>query len=149
MKSLFKFLLRLARCSSGSALVEMTIIVPVAITLMVGGIDFGWWVSTQATGSKAVRNAARYLGSLPASDCNAGIANAQNLAVYGTLTAQPGNELIPNWQTSSVIVTCPATQSSVTVFATFPYKPFITVFLPLPSTIQLSTQHVEPQVGGA
>jgi Flp pilus assembly protein TadG len=153
MKSLFKFLLRLARCSSGSALVEMAIIVPVTIALMIGGVDFGWWVSTQATGSKSVRDAARYLGSLPASDCNAATANAKNLAVYGSFTA--GTPLIPNWQPSDVTVTCPLTQSSVTVFATFPYKSIIVTsamalyFPALPSTFTLSTQHVEPQVGGA
>ena len=61
MRTLFKFLLQLARSSSGSALVEMTIIVPVAISLMAGGVDFGWALSTQATGSKSVRDAARYL----------------------------------------------------------------------------------------
>jgi Flp pilus assembly protein TadG len=148
MKSLFKFLLQLARCSSGSALAEMTIILPVAIALMAGGVDFGWWVSTQATGSKSLRDAARYLGSLPASDCNAATANAQNLAVYGSFTA--GTPLIPNWQPSNVTVTCPATLSSVTVSATFPYTPLILVkFLPIASTYTLSAQHVEPQVGGS
>ena len=44
----------------------MTIVVPVAISLMAGGVDFGLAFTTQATGSKSVRDAARYLGSLPA-----------------------------------------------------------------------------------
>ena len=63
MRSMFKFLLRFASCSSGSALVEMTIVVPVAISLMAGGVDFGLALSTQATGSKSVRDAARYLAN--------------------------------------------------------------------------------------
>jgi TadE-like protein len=85
MRSLVKYLLRFARCSSGNALVEMTIVVPVAISLMVGGVDFGLALTTQATASKSVRDAARYLGSLRASECTAQIAGAQNLAVYGNL----------------------------------------------------------------
>ena len=52
MRSLFKLLARVARCTSGSALVEMTIVVPVAISLMAGGVDFGMAFATLATGSK-------------------------------------------------------------------------------------------------
>src|SRR5450631_3669781 len=67
MKPLFEFFLRLAHCSSGSALVETAIVVPVAISLMAGAVDFGMALSTQTTLSKSVRNAARYMASLPTS----------------------------------------------------------------------------------
>src|SRR3974377_721518 len=134
MRSLFKFPLRLARCSSGSSLVEMTIILPVAISLMAGGVDFGWWVSTQATGSKSVRDAARYLATLPTSISvcsNAqAVTNAQSLAVYGKLGGVDGTDtpLVPGWQmnggtnnnvtiscSDSDPVSCPPVTSSVRV----------------------------------
>src|SRR5450759_2163819 len=131
MKSLFKFLLRLARCSSGSALVEMTIVIPVAISLMAGGVDFGLWVSTQATGSKSVRDAARYLATLPTSIsvCSNATAqaNAQSLAVYGKFGGVDGVDtpLVPGWQmnggtNNNVTVTCSG--SSVIVAAKFLYN---------------------------
>jgi Flp pilus assembly protein TadG len=133
----------------------MTIVVPVAISLMAGGVDFGWAFATQATGSKSVHDAARYLGTLPSSAvCGWGQANAQNLAVYGTLdvTGNPPS-LITNWQTSNVsIVTnpadCPTTQPfTVIVTATIPYTSIILAsFLPISSTFNLSTRHEEPQV---
>ena len=114
MKRLIDILLELARCTSGSALVEMTIVAPVAILLMVGAVDFGSALFTQATASKSVHDAARYLGSLSKSTvCNNPkwsfiLQKAQNLAVYGTLTAQAGTELIPGWSPNDVqvIVDC-------------------------------------------
>jgi Flp pilus assembly protein TadG len=150
MRSLVKYLLRFARCSSGNALVEMTIVVPVAISLMVGGVDFGLALTTQATASKSVRDAARYLGSLRASECTAQIASAQNLAVYGNL-AGTGNPLVPNWNASGgtnnqVNITC---GSAIIVSAKIPYTSIIgATFLPIESTYTLRTQHEEPQVGG-
>jgi len=151
MRSSLKYLLRLARCSSGSALVEMTIVVPVAISLMVGGVDFGLALSTQATAAKSVRDAARYLGSLRASDCTGQIASAQNLAVYGNF-AGTGNPLVPNWNPSggannNVNITCGAT---IIVSANIPYTSIMgATFLPIESTYTLRTQHEEPQVGGS
>ena len=160
MRSLFKFLLRFASCSSGSALVEMTIVVPVAISLMAGGVDFGLALSTQATGSKSVRDAARFLGSLrwaggvPCSWPTVGGVSAhdaaKHLAVYGQLTG--GTALIGGWTTSDVTVGCDSTTDpvTVTVSATFPYNSIIVAtFLPIASTYTLRTQHKEPQVGGS
>jgi Flp pilus assembly protein TadG len=151
MSSFFKFLLQLARCSSGNALIEMTIVVPVAISLTAGGVDFGMALTTQATAGKSVRDAARYLGSLRASECNGQIANAQNIAVYGNLTGT-GNALVPNWNANggannNVSITC---GSTIVVSAKIPYDSIIfTSFLPISSTLTLSTQHEEPQLGGS
>ena len=66
-------------------MVEMALIMPIMISLMVGGVDFGMAFSAHATMGKSVRNAARYLGSLPkAAACSSwAIANAKNLAVFG------------------------------------------------------------------
>lgn len=157
MRSLCKFLLRLARSSSGSAMVEMTIVVPVAISLMAGGVDFGWWVSTQATGSKSVRDAARYLATLPTSISvcanTQAVKNAQSLAVYGKFGGVDGVDtpLAPGWQmnggtNNNVAVSCSG--SSIIVTATFPYNSIIlTKFLPIAGTYTLTSQHEEVQVG--
>ena len=64
MKRLCDTLSELVRCKSGSALVEMTFVAPLAILLMVGAVDFGRALFTQATASKSVHDAARYLGGL-------------------------------------------------------------------------------------
>jgi hypothetical protein len=167
MRSLFKLLLRLARCSSGSALVEMTIIVPVAISLMAGGVDFGMALSTQATGSKSVRDAARYLASVPASAvCGWGLTNAQNLAVYGKLNptlnnADPSQNdapLITGWTIGTVTRPLPAGCTNpftvIQLQATFPYNsiflsPTLCTYLNFTCTnpFTLSAQHEEPWIG--
>ena len=78
MKSPIKFMLRLAGDSTGSALVEMTIVVPVAISMMAGVVDFGMAFATQATGGKSLRDAGRYLSTLPLSAaCGWGVANGE------------------------------------------------------------------------
>jgi hypothetical protein len=140
MKPVFKSFLRLAHCTSGSALVEMTLIAPIAIALMAGVVDFAMALANQATAGKSVRDAARYLASLPAvAICPGGVAgwgvtNAQNLAVYGTTS--PGSPLppplIPGWDTSHVQVTwstgctnSPPIPFNITVQATFSYNPII------------------------
>ena len=153
MKSLVRFFLRLARCSSGSAAVEMTIIVPMAVSLMAGGVDFGMALATQATGVKAVRDAARYLGTLPPSVvCGWGQTNAQNLAVYGNL-AGTGNPLITGWSTSNVTITtsptanCGAGYTTIIVTATIPYTSIILASMPIAGTINLSARHEEPSIG--
>jgi Flp pilus assembly protein TadG len=156
MKRLIDILSELARRTSGSALVEMTIITPLAILMMVGAVDFGWALFTQATASKSVHNAARYLGSLSKStvcdnpDWPKILQKAQNLAVYGTLTAQPGSEVIRGWSPSDVQTTVDCTRSppTITVTATVSHHSIIaTGFLPIPSIFTLSATHEERQVG--
>ena len=142
----------------------MTIILPIAISLMAGGVDLGWWVSTQATGSKSVRDAARYLASLPVSIdvCHNAYAqaNAQSLAVYGKFGGTDGIDtpLISGWQmnggvtitTSSCSTSCPAPWAGVSVCVTaqFPYTSMIVAsFIPIAGQYTLSAQHVEVQIG--
>src|SRR3974390_1049306 len=103
MNSMARYLSRVVRCTRGSATVEMALIMPIMISLMVGGVDFGMAFSAHATMGKSVRNAARYLGSLPkAAACSSwGIANAKNLAVFGKVG--PGADdsaLISGWRTN-------------------------------------------------
>jgi Flp pilus assembly protein TadG len=162
MNSLIKFFLRLAHCSSGSALIESAITIPLAISLMVGGVDFGLAFYTQAIGSKSVRDAARYLGSLPIEPTSLACEtwaqdNAKNLAVYGN-QAGVGSPLIPNWQVdgganNQVTITLSPSDCStpplITVTANFPYNTLmIAQFMPLGATVTLSARHEEQSVGG-
>jgi Flp pilus assembly protein TadG len=160
MKPLFEFFLRLAHCSSGSALVETAIVVPVAISLMAGAVDFGMALSTQTTLSKSVRNAARYMASLPTSRvdpatgnplavyCSSwAITNTKHLVVYGGFSTA-GNTLISDWTTNGGTVSVNCSTPVATVQAQFPYKSIIlSTFLPIASTITLSAKHEEAQVG--
>jgi Flp pilus assembly protein TadG len=159
MKPLFEFFLRLAHCSSGSALLEMTIVVPVAISLMAGSVDFGLALSAQTTLSKSVRDAARYMASLPTSRvdptgnplavyCSSwAIAKAKNLVVYGNFSTA-GKTLIPDWTTNGGTVSIDCSTPVTTVKAQVPYKSIIlATFLPIASTFTLSAQHGEAQVG--
>jgi Flp pilus assembly protein TadG len=155
MTSLVEFLFRLARCSSGSALVETAIILPIMISLMVGGVDFGMAFSAHATVGKSVRDAARYLGSLPpTAACSTwAIANAKNLAVFGKLSPGPDDSaLISGWQTdggtgNNVSVDC-STPSVVIVSAEAPYRTLMLgAVLPRIGTMTLSAQHEEQSIG--
>jgi hypothetical protein len=163
MKPVFKFFLRLVHCSSGSTLVEMTLIVPVVISLLAGAVDFSMALATQATGGKSVRDAARYVASLPlAAVCPGGVAgwgvsDAKNLAVYGTTS--PGNPLPPplisGWTTSDVdikwtsgCINSPPTQFNIKVTATFPYTSIILdKLIPIASTYTLYASHEEASIG--
>jgi Flp pilus assembly protein TadG len=149
-------------------MVEMTIVIPIAISLMAGGVDFGWWVSTQATGSKSVRDAARYLATLPTSISictNAqAVENAQSLAAYGKFGGVDGVDtpLVPGWQmnggtNNNVTVRCDTDPSTCPeapvvscpiVTAHFLYTSMILAsFLPVASQYTLTARHEEVQVG--
>jgi hypothetical protein len=122
---LFDLLLRFARCSSGSALVEATIVLPVAIILMAGGIEFGIAYSASSTADKSMRDATRYLARVPQSAvCGWGLNKAKNLAVYGN-TAGTGDPLIPNWSTSNITLAqpsdCTTSFSIIQLTATVPF----------------------------
>jgi Flp pilus assembly protein TadG len=155
MTSLVELLSRLARCSSGSVLVEATIYMPIAISLMVGGVDFGMAFSAQATVEKSVRDAARFLASLPIPPISAtrlgcstwAIAKAKNLAVYGNLSGT-GPALISGWQTggganNQVNVDC-SNADKILVSAKAPYTTLMLgAVLPGVGTFTLSAQHEE------
>ena len=151
MNSMARYLSRVVRCTSGSATVEMALIMPIMISLMVGGVDFGMAFSAHATMGKSVRNAARYLGSLPkAAACSSwAITNAKNLAVFGKVSPGAGDSaLVSGWRTNggtdnNVSVDC-STPSIVIVSAKTPYDILV---LPGAHTITLSTQHEEQLIG--
>jgi Flp pilus assembly protein TadG len=146
-------LARLARCSSGSALVEMTVVVPVAIALMVGVVDFGMVFSARATLGKSVRDAARYVAGLPTSACSTSSTFWANVYAQGLVT-----NVLPSATPTVTCSPCPSPltgSNCVTASATLSYNstilgPVIPGYLPaLPSTFNLSAQHQEVQVGGS
>jgi len=153
MRSLIKIFLRLGRCSSGGAIIESAITMPLAISLMVGVVDFGMGFQAWATGNKSVRDAARYLGSLSQGTAclTSAITNAKNLAVYGNI-AGSGSALVTGWQVNggtnnNVSVDC-STPGVVVVTANFPYNPLmLPAFMPFTGTVTLSARHEEDIVG--
>jgi Flp pilus assembly protein TadG len=155
MRSQLKMLVRLARCSSGSALVEMTFVVPIAIALMVGVVDFGMVFSARATLGKSVRDAARYVAGLPAGACSTSSTFWANSYANSLIT-----NVLPSATPSVTCSPCPSPpfrpdSNCVTASATLSYNSIIRAgaisgYLPaLPSTFNLSAQHQEVQVGGS
>jgi Flp pilus assembly protein TadG len=154
MKSLSHFLLRLARCTLGSSLVEMTLVVPLIIALMVGVVDFGMAFSVRATLGKSVRDAARYVAGLPISACSTSSTFWANVYAQSLVT-----NVLPSAIANVTCSACPSPSLSgsncVTASATFSYNSIIlsgaiSGYLPaLPSTFNWSAQHQEVQVGGS
>src|SRR5262245_5506732 len=113
-------LVQLARCTSAAASLEAALMMPLAISLMAGGTDFGRAYSVASTADKSMRAAARYLARMPCDAaalgactsataiCGWGFTNARNLAVYGKLTVAAGDQpLIANWSTGNVSLGLP------------------------------------------
>ncbi len=153
MKSLLNLLRRLARCSSGTASLEAVIILPVAISLMAGGVEFGRIYATASTADKSMRSAARYLARVPQIHiCDWGLTNAQNLAVYGNL-AGTGSALIPGWTTANVTLlqpsSCPAATSPVIIQlqASVPFTAVMLSAVGLSNSFTFHVQHEERSIG--
>jgi hypothetical protein len=155
MKSLSKLLLQLLRCSSGSALVETTITIPVAIALMAGGVDFGLMFSNQATIEKSLRDATRYLSRVPSSAiCGWGLANAKNLAVYGTLSPTAATpSLIPGYDVGDVTLSSPDCSTAlpnsiiIQLQANVPNTSIMLSAVGLSNSLTLTASHEEQSIG--
>jgi Flp pilus assembly protein TadG len=108
-------------CVAGTAALEAAIVLPVGISVVAGGIEFGHALSTYQTVVKSVRSATRYLARVPpAYICSGswGFSRAQNLAVYGSLSGGT-TPLVTGWTVTSVTLlkptTCPPTTTDVVV----------------------------------
>ena len=154
MISLIRHMSRLARCTSGSAVVEMALIMPIMMSLMFGGVAFGMALSAHATIGKSVRDAARYLGGLPrAAACSSwAIANAKNLAVFGKVNPGPPDPvLISGWKidggpNNNVKVNC-SNPSIIVVSARAPFRLAMLDSVLCRGPITLSAQHEEERIG--
>jgi Flp pilus assembly protein TadG len=116
-------------------MLEAAIVMPVAISLMVGCIEFGNLFLGYGTAAKSVRDAARYLARAPQANlCTGGLTIATNLAIYGN-TSGTGDALIPPTST----ITMPGTDCAnpignyVTVQAVVPYTPLMFSGIPFTS----------------
>jgi Flp pilus assembly protein TadG len=155
MCSLWQFFKRFARCTSGTASIEAIIILPLALSLMAGGVEFGRIFSAYATADKAMRDAARYLARVPQSAiCGWGFTNAQNLAVYGKLNPSLSDEpLISGWTPATVTRTSPASCAAlsdpvvVELAADVPFSVNMLSVVGLPSSFTLHVTHQERHIG--
>jgi Flp pilus assembly protein TadG len=143
---MFDLLRRLAGCTSGAAMLEAAVVMPV----VVGGIEFGSFFLRYGTAAKSVRDAARYLARVPeASVCSGGLTIATNLAIFGSASGT-GVALIPPSSTITFPGTCPGPPTFVTVQAVTPYTPLMFSGIPFTSISffrNATVTHTEPYIG--
>ena len=157
---MFELLAKIARCTSGTATIEGIIVLPLAISLMAGGTEFGRILSAYSTADKSMRDAARYLATVPKTGVNGwGLTNAQCLAVYGKLSLTPppcsssDPQLIAGWIDTSTVQcsTCAAVAAGTTevihLAADVPYTVLMLSAIGLPNTYTLHVQHEERFIG--
>jgi Flp pilus assembly protein TadG len=97
-----------ARCERGATLVEMTLIVPLLISLSAGVFEFGHLIQNKLLLEAGVRDGARYgarcntslTGSPTGMNC---ISNVRNIAVTGTHDGS-GSARVKNWVVGDVTV---------------------------------------------
>ena len=155
---------KLLRCTSGTAALEGAIVMPIAIILMAGGVEFGRIFSAYGTAGKSMRDAARYLARVPDSDasgnltstyiCGWGLTNAQNLAVYGKINPTNSDQpLITGWDPSTVTLQspdCSGTPASPIIIqlqAAVPYSGFMFGAIGLSNNWTLNVKHQERSIG--
>lgn len=143
---------------SGTALLEMAIVLPVSVALFIGVIEVGRAYFTRATGEKSIRAAVRYLTNLPASGiCTTtgsptgwGVLRAQNLALYGNVQGT-GSVRVAGWSVGDITVTssvCPiAAGAMIKISATVPFKAVGWQYMGLPATLNMTVQHEEKWIG--
>lgn len=155
MISLFNLLLRLARCTSGTAALEGALVLPVAISLMAGGIEFGRIFVNYATADESMRSAARYLARVPQSAiCGWGLTNAKNLAVYGKLNPSASDApLIAGWTTATVTLSSPADCAAlvdpvtIDLRAAVPFTALMLSAVGLSDSFTVNVAHQERHIG--
>jgi TadE-like protein len=150
---LFSLLQRLGRCTSGTATLEAAIALPVAISLMAGGVEFGLIFSAYGTAEKSTRDAARYLARVPQQYvCDWGLTDATNLAIYGKLNPTPGVDQLRLPITTTITAQgCPGsiTFTVIRVDATVPYNGIGSLFaaIGLPASRTINVKHEERYIG--
>lgn len=145
--SMAGFFSGLARCTSGSALLETAIALPVFVVLLMGSFALGGAFLDYATATESVRDAARYLARIPSSGlCTWGLDDAKRLAVYGTLDPAATVPMVPDWKTTDVTFPgCSSTADVVHLQASFPLTSLTLLSGLLPT--DLTVVHEEAHVG--
>jgi Flp pilus assembly protein TadG len=162
MRALLNRLHRFARETEGTAIIETAIALPLAIMLMVGGIEFGRIFLAYATADKTMRDATRYLARVPEDAICAtngatawGLANAKNLAMYGRINPPANSQpLLPNWTDASTVTltadpACGSFSKStmLQLHAEIPFAVFMLTAIGLPNNYTLTVQHQERYIG--
>jgi Flp pilus assembly protein TadG len=129
------------RCNAGNAALETALAAPVALSLMVGCVEFGRALQDYLAAEKTVRSAARHLARVPAAAVDGwGLTQARNLALTGTI----------DWQNvDSVVLTHAPTSAApkVSLTATVPLRFDLLAYVGLPTQITLTVSHEERHVG--
>jgi Flp pilus assembly protein TadG len=127
-------LLRLFKCRSGSAAVEMVLATPIMLALLFGSVELGNYFLSEHKLVKAVRDGARYAARQDFSSyngCNGSAAdvptpgtagsvyeNTKMMVRKGSLTSTD-DDLLPNWDSASlqfsVQMTCSTTAGTTTL----------------------------------
>lgn len=140
-------MLHLAKNCTGSAAVEMALVLPFLLVLMLGSMDVGNYFLSEHVVQKAVRDAARYAARLPMTDYDGCTVpsggSAEQLTQRVARFEDPsgtGNPRLPGWTADSmatVTIACDTTDTwasggiyadfttgapVVTVHATVPYN---------------------------
>jgi Flp pilus assembly protein TadG len=160
MRAVLDRLRRFSRETDGTAIVETAIALPLAIMLMVGGIEFGRIFLAYATADKTMRDATRYLARVPEDAICAtngatawGLANAKNLAMYGRIDPAVNSQpLLPEWTDASTITLSPSCGSFgdpivLQLQAKIPFAVFMLPAIGLPNDYTLTVQHQERFIG--
>ena len=87
MRRLFRNPEKFREDQRGAALLELTLVLPVLMTIGLGAVEFGNMLYNWHLVANGVRDAARYAAGL---QVNAALTDAKYIALTGTLTA-PGN----------------------------------------------------------
>lgn len=132
-------------CTSGASLVEVTLVMPLAIALMVGGVEFGRALYAYHTADKAVKSAARYLARLPTAAVNQSwaLTKARNLVLTGTLDGS-GGPLIRGWTDPNTITLTAASPTNIIhLEARVPFNTPMLSAINLPDRITFTVKHEE------
>ena len=152
----------------GAAMLELAVVLPVVMTLGLGGIEFGNLIYKDHLIWNGVRDGARYYAGLPydptnTTQTNTNESNAKNIAVTGVTSG--GTARVTGWTTAQVTISystaangptsCGTAQcyrggdtiTMVTVSTTYPYTSLgFMGFLGLGS-INLTASHQERIIG--
>jgi hypothetical protein len=148
-------LLDLINCTRGTASLEAIIVLPLLISLMAGGVEFGRILSAYGTADKSMRDAARYLARVPKGSVDGwGLDNAKSLAIYGKLdgNADTDPKLITGWAPDTITCsTCADVDAGTTdvihFHADVPFTVVILSAVGLPNTYTISVTHEERWIG--
>ena len=147
---MYKAVAAFLRCNAGNAALETALAAPVALSLMVGCVEFGRALQDYLAAEKTVRSAARHLARVPAAAVGGwGLTQARNLALTGTVDGT-GAYVISSWQNvDSVVLTHSPTSAApkVSLTATVPLRFDLLAYVGLPTQITLTVSHEERHVG--